>query len=155
MKKLTGFHGRLSVSYRQRILTSAIVIVCSLLLAVPFTGATAQAFPATDATASYTFSKAGDGITTRNAERSATKGMGRITFYPEVVTDYLLVMLPAAAAADMLVTMRSVDGTAIARDVIAAGATNTVMDLKHVQPGDYVITVDISAAEQMIRLVKN
>ena len=93
--------------------------------------------------------------TTVNTAGVVKKKKSSVTLYPDTVSDYLLVVLPVAAVTTTLVTVRSIDGTTVATDTIAAGATNTVIDVKQVPPGMYVITIDNVADKQVTRLVKN
>ena len=131
-------------------------IIAFFFLCCAATNATAQAFSKisgpTEAQTSKTFAAADSAGETANLVRSEKS---HLILYPDPVSDYLLVVLPAAAIVNTLVTLRSLDGTEIATDTIAAGATNTVIDVKQVPHGMYVVTIDDAADKQVSRLVKN
>ena len=164
MKKITEC-GRIIMGDNWTAPRKLTFIMAFFLLCCAATNATAQAWNkisgAGASQTSKTFAVDSTGIPVTNCHSASEKAdlvkseKGHLVLYPDPVSDYLLVVLPAAAIANTLVTLRSMDGTEIATDTIAAGATNTVIDVKQVPHGMYVVTIDDTADKQISRLVKN
>jgi len=77
-----------------------------------------------------------------------------IRVYPNPVSDYLLVMIPAAAKANIPVIIRGMDGKTITKDEIAAGTANAVIDVKQIPAGMYVVSIG-DVADRLVRLARN
>ena len=168
MKKITEFGGNLVAGCSLKSMNMlAIVTVIFLMCLANITGAAAQALrqkgndmaiavTGTNALANFAFTtRDGGADRAGEPERIAKKVEGHLWLYPNPVSDYLLVMLPVATVTDKLVTVSSMDGETLATDTIAAGATNTVIDMKKIPLGAYVVTIDDVADRQVLRLVKN
>jgi hypothetical protein len=166
MKKITEYGNNLyKVCSQSGAYRLAFIFVIFMVYITTYTAAKAQALDDKTNTApqaSKAFAVAvGTSLlvaTDKNAGEAAhavDTEKGRITLYPNPVSDYLLVMLPMAAVANTVVTVRSMDGKTVATDTIVAGTTNTVIDVKQVPHGMYVVTIDDVADKQVSRLVKN
>ena len=139
MKKITEFGCSLYAGCKP-----AIIALLLLVCIADFTNATAQT----------RFTTLENGHSSGKTVRVAEKKNSHVTLYPELVSDYLLVLLPVAAATNVTVTMRDMDGNTVATDSIAAGGTNTVIDVKKVPSGTYSITIEDAIEKQVLRLAK-
>ncbi len=163
MKKTTEFGGCRFTGYghisaRRLAIVAAFLVLCF----TGITGARAQATKQNSVTgtcmnipANYAFTSMDNGIMDAGETAHVAGQPISLRLYPDPVSDYLLVLLPVPALTNMLVTVRNMDGSILATDTIAMGATNTVIDMKQVPHGTYVISIDDVVDKQVLRLVKN
>jgi hypothetical protein len=76
-----------------------------------------------------------------------------VKLYPNPVSDYLLVMLPAFQASTVLRVV-SQDGRVVAREIVPSGETSAVLDVKGFPNGTYMVTLDRALQKEPLKFMK-
>jgi Secretion system C-terminal sorting domain len=132
--------------------------VIAMLICVSFSTASAQA--------DYSASVKGSASATLKTQTSSsdrnqifkTGSPGdeslRVRIFPDPVTDYLLASVTLAEA-NTTVTVMSLIGTTMLTDVIPAGSSSIVLDVKNIPHGIYVIIFENKNDRQAMKFVKS